>query len=514
MARARQSPVADPAQVATIAALPDAMLVTLSHWRQGGTRILFANEAFCRLTGYSARELVGKNTRLLHGAKTDLLILRHGRRLSPARQLPTGGGEAWLYRKDGTPFFARWIFSPLPMAAPTGLLVLSYHDQTEGESMRIELQQAQKLATLGLLASGVAHDFNNLITVINGYCEILRRKTAGMPKVQRDLDEIHLAGLKASAIARQILEYSRRQKAEIKVVNCNTLIREIAEILRRVAGDEVVVEFRLASDLGNVRIDPTQFQQVLLNLCGNARDAMPKGGALTIRTSNLKVSSTPDGRLPEMAPGHYVVVRVSDNGLGMAPDILHRIFERFFTTKVHGTGLGLATVQGIIRQYHGQIRAQSTPGEGSAFEILLPETLELEPAAPVPLPSLPVTAGTETLLIIEEDLVLRKMIAGILGHDGYRVVAEATPADATAAVAAGDLKPHLVLASGDQPAVAALVRRLRARNRALRFISISILPPAPGRTKVPAKAMMHLPKPFELSALVAAVRTLLDAARG
>jgi CheY-like chemotaxis protein len=318
--------------------------------------------------------------------------------------------------------------------------------------------------------------------------------------------------LKASAIARQILEFSRRQNAEVRVVNFNTLTREIAEILRRVAGPAVKLELRLASDLGNVRIDPTQFQQVLLNLCFNAREAMPAGGKLTVRTANREVAPARSRRGPKLGQGYYAVMQVTDTGLGMEPGVLRRIFEPFFTTKPHGTGLGLSTVQGIIHQHNGHILAESTPGAGSTFEVFLPETSEPEQVNPDKLAGLPVTAGTETLLVIEEDLALRKMIAGILGSDGYRVTEVATPAEATAALAAGQPDPQLVLASGDAPAVATLVRALHAGNRDLRFICFSAQPPAEALVGLPGKAMIHLPKPFTLSTLMLKVRTLLDAA--
>ena len=403
-------PETSPAHWATLTALSDAAVITMDKWERGGVQILYANQAFCRLTGYTAEEIVGQNTRVLHGTKTDLTPLPNAR---PAHQ---SSGEGWLCRKNGSPFFARWDFSPLfGPDAPPGELVAVYHDQSETKRLRDALLESRKLDTVGRLASGVAHDFNILLSIINGYCEILSRKIEGLaPRVKKDLDEIHRAGLKASAIARQIVEFSQRQESEVKVVNYNTLIREIAEILRRVAGEEVALELRLTSGLGNARIDPTQFQQVLLNLCFNAREAMPKGGKLTIRTYNHKVASDVDRRDPGMHHGFYAAVQVTDTGHGMELETLSHIFEPFFTTKPSGTGLGLATVLGIIRQYDGHVTVQSTPGSGTTFEVFLPETPEQEQTTPVKPVGVPVTKGSETLLLIEKDAVLRKMIAGIL----------------------------------------------------------------------------------------------------
>ena len=501
-----------PAGGIAVAVLPVPAIITKDQWEKGGVEILAVNPLFCRLAGYRAEELIGQNTRLLHGAKTDFALLQHGRRDTPPGN--AASGEGWLCRKDGTPFFAQWNFSPLAEPGePAGRLVAVYHDQSEMKRLREALLQSQKLGTLGLLASGVAHDFNNLLSVINGYCEILSGKIAGTPEAQKDLNEIHRAGLKASAIARQILEFSRRQEAEVRVVNYNTLIREIAEIIRRVAGDDIVLELRLSSNLGNARIDPTQFQQVLLNLCFNAREAMPRGGKLTIRTYNHEVAGPADRSAAEMKEGRYAVMRVTDTGSGMATGTIGNIFEPFFTTKPEGTGLGLATVRSIIRQHDGHIAVQSAPGQGTSFEVFLRETAEPEQTSPVKLASLPATRGTETLLIIEEDVVLRKMIAGILAVDGYRVTDVATAEAATAAIAAAELKPQLILANGEAKPVAQLVRAVYTKNSALRLISISAGPPTALLADIPARTVVHLPKPFALSTLMLSVRTLLDAAK-
>ena len=297
------------------------------------------------------------------------------------------------------------------------------------------------------------------------------------------------------------------------MVNYNTLIREIAEIIRRVAGDDVVLELRLSSNLGNARIDPTQFQQVLLNLCFNAREAMPRGGKLTIRTYNHEVACPADRSAAEMKEGRYAVMRVTDTGSGMATGTIGNIFEPFFTTKPEGTGLGLATVRSIIRQHDGHIAVQSAPGQGTSFEVFLRETAEPEQTAPVKLASLPATRGTERLLIIEEDVVLRKMIAGILSVDGYRVTDVATAELAAAAVAAAEAKPQLILANGEAKPVAQLVKAVYAKNSAWRLISISAGPPTALLADIPARAVVHLPKPFALSTLMLSVRTLLDAAK-
>jgi len=501
-------PDAIAAACGTIDALADPVLLTRDQWQGGGVEIMLANAKFAALTGYAADTLTGQNTRLLHGARTDLLTPGTAKDAPAARLVQ---GEGWLYRKDGTTFHAAWSFSPILAGGhPTGFLVAIYRDNSEAKRLQEALLQSQKLDTVGLLASGVAHDFNNLLSVINGYCEIMAAKIAGVPAAQKDLQEIHRAGLKASAIARQILEFSRRQETEVKVINFNTLIREITEILRRVAGDDISLELRLASDLGNARMDPTQFQQVLLNLCFNARDAMPRGGKLVIRTSNHEVAAAADRRTPEMRDGTYAVLGVTDTGHGMEPAVRKRLFEPFFTTKPHGTGLGLATIRGIIRQHDGHITVQSGPGRGSTFGIFLPGTPEPEQTVVTKLGTLPAVRGTEKLLIVEEDTVLRKMIAGILATDGYSVIAAATPAEATTMVKTSGLRPQLVLIQSCSREGATLVRRLHADRPALRLVCTSPVALPESLHGVPRSATIHLPKPFALSTLLRTVRTLLD----
>jgi two-component system cell cycle sensor histidine kinase/response regulator CckA len=512
MPRPSTHPARLPAALATVSGtidvLADPVLIAKDQWQSGGVEIVLANEKFAALTGYAAGSLPGRNTRLLHGARTDLLTPGAAKGAPAARLVQ---GEGWLYRKDGTTFHAAWSFSPiLADGRPTGFLFGIYRDNSEAKRLQEALLQSQKLDTVGLLAGGVAHDFNNLLSVINGYCEIMAAKIAHVPAAQKDLQEIHRAGLKASAIARQILEFSRRQETEVKVINFNTLIREITEILRRVAGDDISLELRLASDLGNARMDPTQFQQVLLNLCFNARDAMPRGGKLVIRTCNHQVAAAADRRTPEMRDGPYAVLRVSDTGHGMEPAVRKRIFEPFFTTKPHGTGLGLATIRGIIRQHDGHIAVESEPGRGTAFEIFMPGTPEPEQTAVTKLGTLPAVRGTENLLIVEEDTVLRKMIAGILATDGYSVIDAATPAEAAAMVRASGLRPQLVLIQSCAKEGAMLVRQLHADRPGLRLVCTSPAALPQSLHEVPRAATIHLPKPFALSTLLRIVRTLLD----
>lgn len=487
----------------TLLPLPEASVVTRDQWQSGGVEIIIANNKFAELSGYPVASLLGRNTRLLHGPRTDLI----------APGLATASrwvvGEGWLQRRDGAEFYASWNFSPILIRGEaSGFLIGFYRDISDERLLRDALLQSQKQETVGLLAAGVAHDFNNLLSVINGYCEILGAKLAGVPGAQKDLQEIHRAGLKASGLSRQILEFSRRRETAVKVVNFNTLIREVAEILRRVAGEDITVELRLASDLANARIDPAHFQRVLLNLCLNAREAMPRGGKLTIRTGTHRVTPQAGRRVPEMPDGVYASMQVTDTGHGIDPATLKNLFVPFFTTKARGTGLGLPTVQNIVRENGGYLAVQSKPGAGATFEVFLPETAEPEETSVTKLGTLPAMRGTERVLIVDADAILRKMIAGIFANDGYKVTEAAKPEEVPASVA-----PQLVLLQVHTEKGAALLRRLHATNPNLRVISTSVTAPTKAVLGgLPAGAVVHLPKPFALSTLLLRARRLLDTA--
>ncbi len=480
------------AQVETLRGLPEPAFLTRDRWQNAGVEIVWANPAAEKLTGFSLEQLVGRSTSLLQGVKSD-----------PAAVIRRELGEGWLHQRNGTAFFASWKYCPVRTAGrSTGYLLALYRDISEKHRLREALLHSQKLDTVGQLASGVAHDFNNLLSVINGYCEIISGKLAAAPEAQKDLQEMHRAGLKAAGIARQILEFSRRQETEARVVNANTLIREIADILRRIVGDAVQVQLRLAADLGNIRIDPTQFQQALLNLSFNARDAMPQGGRLTIRTS--RATPDDDASAPPMS---QVAIQITDTGVGIPAAIRRKIFEPFFTTKPHGTGLGLPTVLDLVKRAGGNIKVRSKLGVGSTFELIFCETSEAEQIfSPSTLTALPTTVGTEVIWLVESDMVLRKMVSGILAADGYVMEEFAQPAETPA-----DTAPDLLMVDCRVGQASELARRMHGRNPQLRVLSLSMDAPVAGFQDFPPNTVAHLPKPFALSTLLRSVRQLLDA---
>jgi PAS domain S-box-containing protein len=306
--------------------------------------------------------------------------------------------------------------------------------EEEQFKLREQLQQAQKLESVSRLAGGVAHDFNNLLTVINGHSDLLLRDLAPDDPMHESVSEIGTAGKRAEALVRQLLLLSRKQVTQVSDVNLNDIVTEVEKMLARVIGEDIRLESVLSSSLGYGRADAGQVHQILMNLAINARDAMPGGGTLLIETANADLDDTYAERHPEVKPGPYVQLKVSDTGIGMPQDVMSHLFEPFFTTKNpgEGTGLGLATVYGIVKQSGGSIQVYSEPGIGTTFTIYLPRVdpgvkLQQEPE-PEPAPQS--LRGTETVLVVEDQEQLRKMAGRVLRSYGYRVLEAANPGEA------------------------------------------------------------------------------------
>jgi PAS domain S-box-containing protein len=478
-----------------VAAWPDPIVLAAPRWHQGGADIIAANPAWCTFTGHAPAELAGRNTRLFFGARTEPGLLQQEH---PDFARTGLRGQGWLHRRDGSAFFGEWRFAPL---AEGNWMLGLYRDLTDQHRLQEALAHSQQLDTVGQLAGGMAHDLNNLLAVINGMCEVAINHLDDPAEAKRNLQEVHRAGQRAIDIARQLLEFSRRREIAPRVVNFNVLVREVADILRRVLGDDITLELRLATGLGNVRTDPTQVQRALLNFSLNSRDAMPDGGTLTIRT----VNKTREGRAG-------VALIVADTGVGMDATTRTRVFEPFFTTKPHGTGLGLANMRQYFTAAGGSVEVESAPGRGATFEIWLPETAETEeslaPAAGTPLAA---TRGQERILLIEPDGALRRMLQGLLAAQGYRV---REAGGLTAAVAAtAQTVPELVVLPLGGAKAAAYLNGLLARHPLLRILSLHPDPPAATLPGVPARVLAHLPKPFPLHTFLRAVRMLLDTAK-
>jgi two-component system cell cycle sensor histidine kinase/response regulator CckA len=405
---------------------------------------------------------------------------------------------------------ARDFISKLNLARLGPAVARELRDHAEREARRkaeAQLLQAQKMDAVGQLAGGVAHDLNNILGVIMGHAEILTRHAEADDPGRRRLTGICDATDRAAALVRQLLAFSRRQVVKPTVVDLNQVIAGTVRMLERVVGEHITIECRLAEDLWRVKADVAQLEQVVMNLVINARDAMPDGGTLAIRTRNVSVGGA---SIPPA--GEYVQLEVTDSGHGMDDATLARVFEPFFTTKEpgKGTGLGLATVYGLVAQAGGHIDVESALGRGTTFRIHLPRT---EPAGAVvaaPKPVAQKRAGNETILLLEDDMALRLLLREVLEEAGYRILAADAPEEALEIAATYGSEIHLLLTDVVLPRlrgtdVAARVLASRPRAKVL-FMSGYSAPP--GRTESPVSPL--LVKPFTAETLLANIRSVLE----
>jgi signal transduction histidine kinase/ActR/RegA family two-component response regulator/HAMP domain-containing protein len=388
-------------------------------------------------------------------------------------------------------------------------------DVTDQRRIAQQLIQSQRMEAIGNLAGGIAHDFNNLLTGMLGYLAFVQRRLPPDPQLREDLAQVDRAARRAAALTSQLLSYARRQMVIPTVVDLNATITSLEPLMRRVVGEDLELATELADGLGATRVDPGQLEQVLLNLVANARDAMPQGGRLTIRTRRAVINDEAARLDAELRPGEYVVTEVGDTGIGMTPEVMARVFEPFFTTKPpgSGTGLGLAMCYGIVKQADGHIAVESEPGRGSRFSVFLPRQAEPVPAtdgsaAPAP------PRGRETVLLVEDDETVRELTARFLRESGYTVL------QASDAAAARDcFERHrggidLLLTDVVMPGGSGreLAETLAAREPSLAIVYMSgytadiVL-----RQGVVQEAVAFIPKPFTESALGEAVRQALDA---
>ncbi len=494
---------------AALATLGEGVIIADGRWQRGGLSIAFVNTSICAMTGWSEAELRGRPHSFIHADLRHLADLRRWKAKAAASHTFTG--EGYLKRRDGTQLYTTWTFSLVAGARGNTHVAITYRDMTAKRRLQEALIHSQRLDAVNRLAGGVAHDFNNLLSVINGYCEILGSKPAARREAAREIDEIHRAGQQAAGLVRQLLAFSRRQTMVPKVVSLNQLIRDNAGIFAKLLGPGKSIALALDATTDHVLVDPSQLQQVLLNLTLNARDALAPGGRVTLTTGNRIIEIRTQTRVGDPPPGRYIQLCVQDNGRGMDEQTQAHLFEPFFTTKEHGqgTGLGLALVYGVVQQSGGYINVRSAPGAGSTFEILLPEVDE--PAAPQPssLGTLPSTRGHETVLIAEADPVVCKMVAGILTTDGYTVLASASPAKALQLARRHKEPVDLLIGSMQHPEAAKLARTLHATQPRLRVVATDSVP-GPRFTWLPAEFQITLAKPYALSALLNTVRALLD----
>lgn len=383
--------------------------------------IVFVNEGFTRLTGYTFDEAIGRNCRFLQGKDTSPDAILKLRKAIDAIEPVTV--EMINYRKDGTPFWNALSVAPIIEDGHLTHFVGVQTDITPMKKLEQQLRQSSKMEAIGHLAGGIAHDFNNLLTIINGCCEVIRMGPPVDDGLRSLIAEIEKAGTRAATMTRQLLTFSRKAVLQPRVLSLNELVTDFQKLLVRLIGEDIQLTTTLNPQIGNIRVDQGQMEQVLMNLVVNARDAMPRGGKLTIETlEEVHDASTLDPTW-ELSTGKYVCLRVSDTGCGMDAETIARIFEPFFTTKPvgQGTGLGLAMVYGFVKSSRGAVLVRSQPHVGTTFTILLPIAGDGSKMLRVP-PTNKHPGGRETILLVEDEEGVRRFVANILREQGYTVL--------------------------------------------------------------------------------------------
>jgi two-component system, cell cycle sensor histidine kinase and response regulator CckA len=388
-------------------------------------------------------------------------------------------------------------------------------DITERKLLENQLQQSRRMEAVGRLAGGIAHDFNNLLTIIKGYAELAEQRTGMQPDLRADIQQIENAAERASTLIRQLLAFSRKQVLQPKIIDLNAIVQGLDKLLGRLMGEHIEMVTRCGTNVGHVKADPAQIEQVIMNLVVNARDAMPKGGRLTVETVNVELDSTYARDHVSVKPGSYVMLAVSDSGIGMSPETVAHIFEPFYTTKGsgQGTGLGLSTVYGIVKQSGGYIWVYSEPNRGSTFKVYLPRVVAQVEAKPevVELPA--AGKGSETILLVEDEEAVRELAKRILAAKGYSVVAAKSTKEAEQFAEKHGGKIHLLLTDIIMPGTSGreLAQRITARHPRTRVLYMSgYTDNVLAQGGVLEAGLSFLQKPFTPGALVQKVRDVLD----
>jgi PAS domain S-box-containing protein len=423
------------------------------------------------------------------------------------------GVDILRHKKDGTPVHAALWAAPLyNEAGDTAEVVAFVADTTVEKRLAEQLQQAQKMEAVGRLAGGIAHDFNNVLTAITGYCELALRKIRPDEPVRRHLEGIRAAADKATAFTRQVLSFSRKQKSTPRLLDLDDVAASVVSMLHPVIGEDIRVVHARSTSLWPVLADAGQIQQVLLNLAVNARDAMPEGGELRIETANVELPDAHSAR----GTGPHVMVAVRDTGVGMGDDVRSHLFEPFFTTKEpgRGTGLGLATVHGIVNQSSGHLVVESAPGRGSTFRVYLPRVGDQKPRPVAPVVE-GAPGGTETVLLVEDDDAVRQLNLEVLRAAGYAAL-EARHAGEALVIAERHSGPiQLLITDVVMPHMSGLelVERMSVVRPGVRVLLVSgYADDAVLRHGRGAENWPFLQKPFPPDALLRKAREVLDTA--
>ncbi len=489
---------------------PDSVLIT-----DATGSITFVNPGFESITGYSRQEALGSTVPIIRSGVHDEAFyteLWEGVR----------AGRVWVgrivnRRKDGSLYQEQKTIAPILDEA--GRFVGSVEigrDVTEEVELETRLRQSQKVEAIGQLAGGVAHDFNNMLQVIGGYLEVLSWKGAVAEESRPYLEEIRTATDRAGRLTQQLLAFSRRQVLELKPLDLNDAVANLLKMIQRVIGEHIRLSFQPGVGLATVTADAAQLDQVLLNLCLNARDAMPDGGTLTIGTEMTEIGSESVTIHPWTRPGRSVQLSVTDTGRGMDAETLSRVFEPFFTTKEpgKGTGLGLATVYGIVKQHQGVIHASSEPGKGSTFRIYLPAREDAVSEGPPAAEEQPVPGGSEMILLAEDEESIRHLAIRTLEGAGYRVLVARDGEEATTLFHANENEISLAVMDVVMPRLGGheAADRMRSRRPDLPvlFASGYSAEAEVTRLALEVRGTELIQKPFNLKDLLRRVRRMID----
>jgi PAS domain S-box-containing protein len=479
----------------------------------GGT-ISYVNPAFEKITGYARGEVIGQNARMLRSGKHDAAFYRH-------LWETIARGEVWTSRifnkkKNGALYEEEMIISPVfDSAGKIVNYVAVKRDVTQEVALETQLRQAQKMEAIGQLAGGVAHDFNNILTVIQGSASLLLNPQLKPAEKSDCSHQIIRAAERAAGLIRQLLLFGRKQVMQPVNLDLNEVVGGMTRMLKRILGEDIALRSDFASSLPPVFGDAGMIEQVVLNLAVNSRDAMPGGGRLTIATGTETLDERQAQLNPDASPGPHVWLAVSDTGCGIPPENLPRIFEPFFTTKDvgKGTGLGLATVYGIIRQHRGWITVDSEPGKGSTFRICLPAAAGARAGEKPPVLQLQLPRGTETVLLVEDDLPVRLLVGNLLQRCGYIVLQAESGAAALRIWREHLEKIHLLLTDLVMPDGVTgrqLARQLQSEKPDLKVIYTSGYSAEAGEGPALIDGVNFLQKPYPSGKLAKTVRNCLD----
>jgi PAS domain S-box-containing protein len=482
--------------------------------------LTFANPAAARMLGWRVVDLIGQTMHtLVYHTKADGTP-------RPVADSPISAtllegrisaiGDDLFWRKDGTSFPVEFTSTPICEGGVSVGAVVVFQNIRAHKELEARLLQAQKMDSIGRLAGGITHDLNNVLTVISGYTDLMHRRLPVGSLIHRDLVEIQKAADRAAALNKQLLTFARKQTIEPRVFNLNDLLLDVSKLLRRLIDAAIELVILPSADLGLIRADPGQIEQVIVNLVVNARDAMPEGGTLTIKTANIMFDHMNIPTALADAVGAFVLLSIADTGTGMSDEVKAHVFEPFFTTKEagRGTGIGLATCDGIVRQHGGHIAIDSGPGQGTTISVLMPRVeaeadnvLHIERGYDIPL-------GTETILVVEDEPSVRVFISSALRQQGYTVLEAASGGEALRIFRRRvGSAIHLVLTDVLMPQMGGveLLHQLRYSHPTLKIVFISgYMDEVVMRSEQPATNSAFLQKPFTLVTLARKVREVLD----